>query len=168
MRSTHIAEPIPTVVDVANQFIGCKESGGSNRGPQVDFFNWWIIRDPKWWKGRAWCSTFINTVGRLALGVAWPIPVHPSYSDVDKMVAWAQAKRVWHDTPEYGDLFAVRGSGGDWVHIGLVTWIDSSGFIQTIEGNTNQKGSREGTHVMKRKRAQSIDIGYIRWADMLS
>jgi len=52
---------------------------------------------------------------------------------------------------ERGDLFLVSKSAKDWVHTGIITDIEGDWF-HTIEGNTNDEGSREGYEVCKRKR----------------
>ena len=50
-----------------------------------------------------------------------------------------------------GDLFLIQKSPFDWTHTGIITAIKND-VIETIEGNTNQEGSRNGIAVMKRTR----------------
>ncbi|GAA3509581.1 hypothetical protein GCM10022393_22760 [Aquimarina addita] len=50
-----------------------------------------------------------------------------------------------------GDFFLIQKSTFDWTHTGIVTAVDQ-GVIETIEGNTNFQGSRNGIAVMKRTR----------------
>ncbi|CAM1358381.1 peptidoglycan-binding protein [Tenacibaculum xiamenense] len=50
-----------------------------------------------------------------------------------------------------GDIFLIQKSKFDWVHTGIITEIEGD-TIQTVEGNTNQAGSRNGIAVMKRIR----------------
>ncbi|MBQ4821034.1 peptidoglycan-binding domain-containing protein [Aquimarina sp. MMG016] len=50
-----------------------------------------------------------------------------------------------------GDVFLIRKSTFDWTHTGIITAI-SGNVIETIEGNTNFQGSRNGIAVMKRTR----------------
>ncbi|SEC20777.1 Putative peptidoglycan binding domain-containing protein [Tenacibaculum sp. MAR_2009_124] len=52
---------------------------------------------------------------------------------------------------EPGDIFLIQKSKFDWVHTGIIMEIQGE-TIQTIEGNTNQAGSRNGIAVMKRIR----------------
>jgi hypothetical protein len=62
---------------------------------------------------------------------------------------------------EAGDVFLVVKTQFDWVHTGIVVDVNPDGWITTIEGNTNQGGSREGVEVRKRKRdvkSSNIDI----------
>lgn len=50
-----------------------------------------------------------------------------------------------------GDIFLIQKSTMDWTHTGIITDINND-VIETIEGNTNQAGSRNGIAVMKRTR----------------
>lgn len=50
-----------------------------------------------------------------------------------------------------GDIFLIQRSRLDWTHTGIITSVDQ-GVIETIEGNTNFQGSRNGVAVMKRTR----------------
>lgn len=50
-----------------------------------------------------------------------------------------------------GDIFLIQKSRLDWTHTGIITAIEGN-VIETIEGNTNHQGSRNGVAVMKRTR----------------
>lgn len=50
-----------------------------------------------------------------------------------------------------GDMFLLQKSKYDWTHTGIITAIKND-VIETIEGNTNEAGSRNGIAVMKRTR----------------
>jgi len=50
-----------------------------------------------------------------------------------------------------GDLFLIQKSPLDWTHTGIITDIEGN-VIETIEGNTNFQGSRNGVTVRKRIR----------------
>lgn len=59
-----------------------------------------------------------------------------------------------------GDIFLNVKSPHDWSHTGIITEV-SGDWITTIEGNTNDEGSREGYEVCERKRnvkTKNIDI----------
>ncbi|MBK6507204.1 MAG: CHAP domain-containing protein [Ignavibacteria bacterium] len=55
-------------------------------------------------------------------------------------------------------------SGGGFGHTGLVESVNG-GFLETIEGNTNEGGSREGIGVFRRNRRKIKDInrGFIHY-----
>ena len=50
-----------------------------------------------------------------------------------------------------GSMFLSRRTTKDWVHVGIVIKAEDQ-IIHTIEGNTNDEGSREGYEVCKRIR----------------
>ncbi|MFY0627593.1 MAG: peptidoglycan-binding protein [Reichenbachiella sp.] len=62
---------------------------------------------------------------------------------------------------EPGDFFLiVKVPKSDWTHVGIVTGVNGD-WIETIEGNTNDEGSREGYEVCARKRnfkTKNIDL----------
>lgn len=67
-------------------------------------------------------------------------------------------------SPQAGDIFMMdlgRGLG----HTGIVISVSPDGkTLQTIEGNTNDTGSREGVEVAKKQRfSQKPIIGYLRY-----
>jgi hypothetical protein len=79
-------------------------------------------------------------------------------------VAWARrAKRLKSDAPERGDLFFFDRPGE--THIGFVTHVEDS-TIETIEGNTNSGGSREGFEVARRIREKNSPTGFISLRDL--
>jgi hypothetical protein len=63
-----------------------------------------------------------------------------------------------------GDIFLLPQAPLDWFHTGLVIEVKGDVFV-TIEGNTNEDGSRNGVGVFKRNRnfkKSSIDVFSIR------
>ncbi|MBK5212345.1 MAG: peptidoglycan-binding protein [Flavobacteriaceae bacterium] len=50
-----------------------------------------------------------------------------------------------------GDFFLLQKSSNDWTHTGIIISANND-VIETIEGNTNQAGSRNGIAVLKRTR----------------
>ena len=158
---------IDALLNTAKQFRGVREEDG-NRGIVPDFVNWWIGRDmrdyPMGLKGAPWCSTWVNTVGRLALGADWPVPIGAAFSDVDKMVDWAKAKGCWYTEPHDGDLFCIR-KGDGYGHIGIVVRVEAMGEFRSVEGNTNDDGSFNGNGVYERVRETS-QCGFIRWTEV--
>lgn len=50
-----------------------------------------------------------------------------------------------------GDIFLLQKSSFDWTHTGIITAVDDDTF-ETIEGNTNLGGSRNGNAVLRRVR----------------
>lgn len=90
------------------------------------------------------------------LGVDPPIPgsvscdsVVAQARQVDRFRSEADAQRL--GVPD-GSIFLVRRTASDWTHDGLVVHAGPATFT-TIEGNTNDEGSREGVEVCARTRS---------------
>ena len=112
-----------------------------------------------------WCAGFASHViaqAAQAMGEAGP-PI-PRRVGVDQLVQDAQADGRFLDGDELGGderaervppgaLFVVRGRApSDWTHVGIVAEAWPEAFA-TIEGNTNDHGSREGIEVCARSRS---------------
>lgn len=106
-----------------------------------------------------WCAgfaSFILTQACQTLDVALPIKTSVS---CDVLAEQAKEKEIFVPEPKAkdrnlvtpGSLFLVRRTETDWVHAGIVLKADDDVFY-TIEGNTNDDGSREGYEVCKRIR----------------
>jgi hypothetical protein len=63
-------------------------------------------------------------------------------------------------TPKVGDIF-IMDYGKGLGHTGIVVAMDQT-FIYTIEGNTNDSGSREGIEVCHKQRPRNKIKGYVR------
>ncbi|WP_111955079.1 CHAP domain-containing protein [Chryseobacterium lathyri] len=78
------------------------------------------------------------------------------------LAAWNKVtQNIKSSTPQIGSVFIMdfgKGQG----HTGLVENFDNQ-FIYTIEGNTNDTGSREGFKVSRRKRPRSTIKGYLNY-----
>jgi hypothetical protein len=113
--------------------------------------------------GQAWCAMFVSWSFARA-GTPLPnIASAKGFSGVRSGWAYATShdQLVWKPKP--GDIFLIRTSGPKG-HTGIVVSVnETTGEIQTIEGNTNEKGSREGTTVMQKTRSiASINRGFWR------
>ena len=129
------------------------EVGGQNRGP-------WVRMYMKGNQGNAWpwCAgftTFLMHQASELLGEA--MPIKGSFS-CDTLAAQAKNAGLFLKESEVtpskianGSLFLVRRTSTDWTHVGTVAGAIDGSF-GTIEGNTNDEGSREGYEVCKRVR----------------
>ena len=135
-----------------------REVGGTNRGPWVR-----VYMDGSDGPRSLWCAGFASFLVRQA---AWhtgvPLPMRPTYScDVISQDAQTEGRFIAEseitanpadldDLPR-GSLFVQRRTATDWNHVGIViAAVDE--IIETIEGNTNEGGSREGYEVCRRIR----------------
>jgi Putative peptidoglycan binding domain len=130
-----------------------RETGGENGGP-------WVRLYMRGNSGPAflWCAGFVTFVlNQAAESLQVDKPVDGSFS-CDSLAA--QGRETGRFLAEAdadpgaipaGSIFLVRRTATDWTHSGIVTWADDDGF-DTIEGNTNDDGAREGTEVCARRR----------------
>ena len=129
------------------------EVGGQNRGPWVRLYM--EGHDgPEW----AWCAGFVSFILKQAVeSLDADMPIDGSFS-CDSLAAQAKTsglfvgeRDVSPSTLRAGSIFLVRRTPTDWTHTGLVAGA-SAGAFDTIEGNTNDDGNREGFEVCARSR----------------
>ena len=133
---------------------GAREVGGQNKGP-------WVRLYMNGNEGRSWpwCAGFVTFVLKQAAGGKPPIA---GSFDCDTLASQAKRAGLFLSTASSpasaagkvrpGSIFLLRKSRGDWMHTGIVTAAEA-GCFNTIEGNTNDSGSREGYEVATRVRA---------------
>jgi hypothetical protein len=164
-----IPDAAQALIRTAKLFEGVREKPG-NRGIVPDFCSWFVISDSREYPigglGAPWCSSSAITIGRLAVGEAWPIPISPAMSDVDQVVSWAKAHHVFHRRSEDGDLIVFR-RGVGWGHVGIVISAYSAEEVITLEGNSNEQGSREGTGFYRLVRPVNENTAFVRWVNAL-
>jgi hypothetical protein len=102
-------------------------------------------------KGDAWCASYVSVVLALYYGGPKGNPL-PMSASCDVLLEAARKKGWLTGKPTVGDVFLVMKSANDAIHTGFVTGVVKPGLISTIEGNTNDDGSRDGYGVFERKR----------------
>lgn len=136
-----------------------REVGKPNGGPWVRYYC----------RGQEvpWCAGFATAVLSQALG-------HDDWHTLscDELAKKAHERGVLamgmtHATTKMvtpGSLFLVRRPDrryvNDWIHTGIVTFVGPD-YFETIEGNTNTDGSREGTVVHARTRAFNARTDFV-------
>lgn len=130
-----------------------REIGGQNRGPWVRLYM--KGNDgPEW----AWCAGFACFILKQACtSHQLPLPVTASFS-CDSLAASAKSRGLFlaernldRSIIKPGMFFLNRRTSTDWTHVGIVIEASDEVFM-TIEGNTNDEGSREGYEVCQRIR----------------
>ena len=126
------------MVALAREEIGVSEVDGTNCGPRVDEYKaaTWLDAD----KGWPWCAPFKlpRTAG------AWDFENWAKKESTDGV----ELRKPTNEDIKAGDIVVFTFS-----HIGIaVADVDSSGYVKTIEGNTNGAGSREGGSVLEKNR----------------
>ncbi|SRR5258706_9465203 len=103
----------------------------------------------------SWCMAFVYWCVKSS-GMA-----NPLVKTGGCMKQWNKIdKKYKYTTPLAGDIF-IQDHGGGLGHTGIVESV-SGNQIHTIEGNTNDTGSREGYEVCRRTREINSCIGFIR------
>jgi hypothetical protein len=130
----------------------------SNGGPYVQR----VLKRTGLGPGLPWCAAYVADVGVIALQERWPLPKTASCAALGEHAARAG---ILEEKPQVGDVFLVHyPSLGRFAHTGFVTAVRADGKIETIEGNTNDGGSRDGWGVFRRVRTPQAKDRFIRWA----
>jgi uncharacterized protein (TIGR02594 family) len=147
---------------VAKSQIGVHEEGGNNKGVKVGEY----LSSVGLPQGYAWCQSFVYWCFKKAsfnLSAANPVPKTAGVLKHWNEVKYGKKVAV----PQVGDLF-VMDFGKGMGHIGFVSSVDLvKKTFETIEGNSNDEGSREGYEVAHRtgklSRRMSSVRGFIRY-----
>jgi hypothetical protein len=117
-----------------------------------------------------WCAAldaFVirETEKQTGVDIPWSFS-----ASCDVLLADAKARGLLRSQPQVGDIFVVRAktshgySETDGIHTGAVVGVRGPKF-DTVEGNTNNDGGREGVAVMAHERDVSPRYAFIRWID---
>jgi hypothetical protein len=142
---------------IAQSQNGVQESPkGSNAGTAVEKY----LKSVGLGKGYAWCMAFVywsvsEATKQLEL-------TNPLVRTAGVLNQWNKIAPKYKKTiPAVGDIFIMdygKGQG----HTGFVVEVLPNGILKTLEGNTNDEGSREGFEVCYKTRKTSAIKGYIR------
>ena len=139
--------------------IGVRESPrNSNRGDRVDLYKAATNLDPK--QAWPWCAAFVCFIVRESLtkcGIAQTATFkRPTTAGAWDFIRWSKEQDNSTSTLvspkakdiQPGDVIVFKFS-----HIGIATSAaNTTGEFQTVEGNTDENGSREGGGVYSKKR----------------
>lgn len=142
------------IIEIAKGYTGQEEIEG-NKGFKDPAFQK-KMQDVGWKISDSWCCYFTELVWKEAYGKS-----HPLWKTLDKLFApsctatysnfaGSQLFKVGQ-TPKLGSLMIFRYGSGWKGHVGIVTAFNKDA-CECIEGNTNDKGGREGYIVAKRNR----------------
>jgi len=162
-----LAQLIP---EIALAEVGVTEVNGSNCGPRVNEYKAATNLPPK--ESWPWCAAFVCWVVREAMqqSTSRMIPKftfnRPTTAGAFDMENWSRAQDASTSTkkPPQRDIQAGDIVVFNFSHIGFaVSGVDADGYVQTVEGNTDTAGSREGGGVFKKRRAVSSIRSRIRF-----
>jgi peptidoglycan hydrolase-like protein with peptidoglycan-binding domain len=147
------------VIEVAKRYVGVRETRGYNRSPEIDAWTKELGLDEL---GLSWCMIFVQHcywVASKELGVKDVL--RPDTAGV--MDLWYKVPKSWQIHPIDGlpgDIIIIDHGEGKG-HTGIVTGY-GAGVYDSIEGNTNVAGSREGDGVYEKTREYTELKGLIR------
>lgn len=154
-----VITPVECLVQTYYSQIGVRETG-HNTSPEIDAY----LASSGFGPGYAWCAAFVNwnhlqCDQDTPQGSAWSPSWFPNsrvvYSPSDNMVL---------DAPRRGDVFGIYYTHLNRIgHVGFVhDWGDR---VTTVEGNTNDNGSRTGDGVYKKFRMARQIHSVARWVN---
>ncbi len=134
------------VKELYDSQVGVREIGGENRGAHVEMY----LASVKLGPGYSWCAAFVSWCYQNA-EVNAPISGWvPSFALQSRRIY--QRGKFQKQEPQSGDVFMI------WYHklnrLAHIGFVDHWGekWIITVEGNTNDGGSREGDGVYRKRR----------------
>lgn len=152
---------IDDVLAIAASQVGVKEVGRSNSGAAVNAY----LKRTGLGPGYPWCQAFVYwCIDEVCVSHRVDNP-YVRTASCAVAAAWATDHNVLVAAPVVGDQFLLYGRPEGYrraCHTGFVTAV-ANGRIETIEGNTNPGGSRDGYGVFRRRRL--IDgLRFVRYA----
>lgn len=148
----------PTIEQVYLSQVGVQEvPRGSNWGPQVGRY----LKSVKVKVPAAWCAAFVHygldSAGHKNSITAWSPTAHNKNNVV-------YFRRTWFKEMQPGDVFTIYFVSMKRIaHTGFAHRRINSSIIETVEGNSNAGGSREGYMVARRKRPVNTLYSITRW-----
>lgn len=150
-------KPLPTTLSrdlkisamqIALSQFNVREKTGRNDGAAVETY----LKSTGLGKGYSWCMAFVywcyqNAADKLNV----KNPLKKTAGVLDQWHSSPKDWQIWASSknkPMVGDIFIMdfgKGQG----HTGIVTKVLADGSVETIEGNANSYGSREGNQVGK-------------------
>lgn len=150
---------INRVREIYTAEIGVRELTGKNDGARVEEY----LNAANAKKGMFWCAAFPTWVFIEAKVDAVVSAWSPSWFPASNTVYVRGAKN--NATPQTADVFGIYFQNLKRIaHVGFIDdWQTDSNFCITVEGNTNEAGSREGDGVYKKRRLKSQIYKVSRW-----
>ncbi len=115
----------------------------------------------------SWCMAFVYWCYEQASPKKAPLT---GFEGCNPLVKSGGVLRCWNEAdkkyrvvgePQAGDIF-IMNFGKGLGHTGIVEKVDKN-FVYTIDGNSNDSGSREGIEVCRKQRPRNKIVGYLRY-----
>jgi hypothetical protein len=148
------------VADIYTAQIGVREKTGHNDGVMVEKY----LAVTGFTKGAPWCASFVSWTYKQADVPAIKNAWSPSWFPPDKTI---YTKGVTNKVkPEKADVFGIYFPNLKRVgHVGFIDDWPEGNYAITVEGNTNNAGSREGDGVYRKRRLKDNIFKVSRWID---
>jgi hypothetical protein len=152
------ADPSSCIIEQAESQLGVREATGNNDGVMVENY----LAATGLTKGYAWCAAFVvwthQQCGVYITPSAWSPDLFPAARTMYHFGKF----RIANLQPS--DVFGIYFSSKKRIaHVGLIHKWPSGAHFVTIEGNTNEAGSREGDGVYSKRRLKSQIYKVSRW-----
>lgn len=153
-----VANNKSSVADIYSSQIGVRELTGHNDGKQVEEF----LHSCNLSKGNPWCAAFITWTFKKAEVKAVVSGYAPNWFPRQSVIY--TRGQMHNKIPNQADVFGIWFPSKKRIaHVGFIDeWLDGS-FAITVEGNTNEAGSREGDGVYRKRRLKSQIYKVSRW-----
>ena len=157
---THVDE-IPSnlkLQSIYTSFIGVREKTGTNDGPEVEMF----LHSVGLGKGYAWCAAFVKyCMLEAGIKAAERMNGMAMSTENKKNFVFKNGKFIKEPQPgDVGTLYYARLN-----RIGHTFFWDkkvNQSIFESVEGNTNMAGSREGDGVYRKKRSYNATFSISR------
>ena len=141
-----------SVMMAAYSQLGVHEATGANDGKAVEMY----LRSCGLGKGYPWCAAYVNWVFDQAKIKGPKYPARASSWFTQKVIPKEQAQPADLGALYYRKLGRIG-------HIFIIDRNPQGNLFFTIEGNTNQAGSREGDGVYRKRRLKKQTYKVSRW-----
>ena len=143
------------LAELAQREVGVEEIDGTNCGPRVNEYKAATNLPPT--EAWPWCAAFVCWIVREAIratGGQYTFQ-RPTTAGAWDLENWSRAQDESTQTrrPHGGDIQAGDILCYTFSHTGVaISEPDAQGYVQTVEGNTDAAGSREGGGVFRKAR----------------
>jgi hypothetical protein len=143
--------------------LGIREATGHNDGKQVETY----LAVTKLGKGNPWCAAFLawcfHEAGVVTINSAYA----PNWFPSSKTIYTRGNRLNLKFTPTQADVFGLWFNNLHRIaHVGFIDqWSSGNGYVITVEGNTNEAGSREGDGVYRKRRLKRTIYKVANWID---
>lgn len=148
----------PCISCIYLEELGVVEQGGANKGQRVEEY----LKAAGGKAGQPWCAAFVKWVFDQA-SISTPINVYSPTAQNKKNLVWAKKQSL--KTPKSGDVFCLYYPKLKRIgHTGFFHRQVNKSIYESVEGNSNDSGSREGVGVFKlKKRSLNATYSISRW-----